>query len=72
MESLRNYFKEEEKQLLKLCIPLLQRFNKRKKYQKTGQNRQSSQYTKEKEIHKTAKITEALAYRAFQEKSSPK
>jgi len=30
----------------------------------------SSKNTKDKEIHKTAKMTEALAYRVFQGKSS--
>src|SRR6218665_213892 len=59
MESLQNFFKEEVKQLLKPCILLLQRSNKKKTYQKTGQSQQSSQYITEKEIHKTAKITEA-------------
>ena|SRR6218665_1059643 len=37
----------------------------RKTCQKTGQSRQSSQYIKEKDIHKTAKITKASASRAF-------
>src|SRR6218665_13063 len=44
-------------------MPSSQRFNKRKKHQKTELLlSMSSQFTKEKEIHKTEKTTQALAF----------
>jgi len=68
MDLLWNPFKEEVKAMHTLFFTKIQQ---EKIYQKSGQSRQSSQYIKEKQIHNTAKITEASAFRAFQGKSSP-
>src|SRR5688572_7263989 len=70
VESLRSSFKEQDKQLLKLRLSLLQRFNKEKEYQKTGQIDDRPNMRKKRRSTRLQKITEALACRVFQKKST--
>jgi len=66
-----NYFKEEQKLLLKHPSLSYNDSTRRKDTRKRGKiDIQSSFYTKKRDFHKIGKITVASAQRAFQEKFS--